>query len=93
MIVIDIDSDSDYVPPEPVYEPGSPRPEPRGPREEEPEEPRPRPPREEGHGAPNIITNSARGRGRGREILVQQVNPFFRGRGFRRNFIGVLRPM
>ena len=29
----DSDSDSDYVPPEPVYEPGSPRHAPRGPRE------------------------------------------------------------
>ena len=44
------DSDNDYVPPEPVYEPGSPGPELRGSREEEPEEPRPGPPREEGPG-------------------------------------------
>ena len=77
MIAIDSDSDSDYVPPEPVYEPGSPRPEPR---EEEPEEPRPGPPREQGPGAPNIFTDFARTRGRGRGrgipgISVQQVTP------------------
>ena len=45
-------SDSDYVSPEPVHEPASPRPEPRGSREEEP---KPVPPREEGPGAPNIL--------------------------------------
>ena len=58
---IDSDTDSDYVPPEPVYEPGFPRPKPR---EEEPKEPRPAPPREEGPGAPNIFTDSPRGRER-----------------------------
>ena len=67
----DSDSDIDYVPPEPVYEPGSPRPEPRGPREEEPEEPGSGPPRQEGPGVSNIYTNSAVGRGRGRGIPVQ----------------------
>ena len=89
----DSDNDSDYVPPESMYEPDSPRPEPRGPREEEPEEPRPGPPGEEGPGAPNIFTDSASGRGRGRGIHVQWVNPFSRGRGFRRNILGRVRPM
>ena len=53
--VIEIDEDDDYEPPEPGYEPGSPRPEPR---EEDPR----------GHNAnaPNKFTNSnASGRGRG----------------------------
>ena len=59
--VIAIDSDSDYVPPEPVYEPGSPRPEPI---EEASEGPRPGQSREEGPGAHNIFTDSARGRER-----------------------------
>ena len=54
-----ISSNSDYVPPEPVYEPGSPRPEPV---EEAPENPRPGPSREEG--APNIFTDFERGRER-----------------------------
>ena len=43
--VISISSNSDYVPPEPVYEPGSPRPEPI---EETPEDTRPGPSREGG---------------------------------------------
>ena len=78
--MITIDSDNDYVPPEPVYEPGSPR---HG------------PPREDGSGAPNIFTDSARARvrGRGREIPVQCVAPFFRGSGTRRNFLGRVRPV
>ena len=42
--IYDSYSDRDSVPPEPIYEPGSPRPETIGPREEEPEEPRPGPP-------------------------------------------------
>ena len=62
VIAIDKDSDGDYVPPEPVYDPASPRPEPR---EEEPEEPRPGPHRVESPGAPNIFSDSARGRERG----------------------------
>ena len=69
MIAVD-DSDGDYVPPEPICEPGSPSPELRGPREEEPEGPRPGP-REVDPGAPNIFTDSARDRGRGRGIPVQ----------------------
>ena len=46
------ESDNDYVPPEPMYEPDSPRPEPV----EEPEDPRPGHSREEG--APKIFTDS-----------------------------------
>ena len=51
VISIDSESGNDYVPPEPMYKPGSPRPEPV---EEAPENPRPGPSREEG--APNIFT-------------------------------------
>ena len=58
--MISISSNSDYVPPEPVYEPGSPRPEPI---EETHEDPRPGP-REEGPGVPTIFKDSARGRER-----------------------------
>ena len=96
VIAINSDNDSDYVPPETVYEPGSPRPDTRGPREEESEEPSPGPLREEGPVAPNIFTDSARGRGRGRGIPgipVQCVAPFFRGSGSRRNFLGRVRPV
>ena len=46
------DSDNDYVPHSPMYEPDSPGPEPM----EEPEDPRPGPSREEG--APNVFTHS-----------------------------------
>ena len=56
-----ISSNSDYVPPEPVYEPGSPRPEPI---EETSEDPRPGPSRDEGPGAPNVFTDFERGRER-----------------------------
>ena len=59
VISIDNESYNDYVPPEPMYEPGSPRPEPV---EEASENPRPGPSREEG--APNIFTDSARSRER-----------------------------
>ena len=57
--VISISSNSDYVPPEPVYEPGSSRPEPI---EKTPEDPKAGPSREEGTVAPNIFTDSDRGR-------------------------------
>ena len=83
------------MPPDPVYELGSPRSEPI---EEAPEDPRPGPPREEGPGAPNIYTDSARarvrGRGRGIPVIpVQHVAPFCRGSGNRRNFLGRVMPM
>ena len=55
--MISISSNSDYVPPEPVYKPVSLRPEPI---EETPEDPKPRPSREEGPGTSNILTDSAR---------------------------------
>ena len=63
VISIDSESYSDYVPPEPVYKPGSLRPEPA---EEAPEDPRPGPSRErepsgEDPGVPNIFTDSASG--------------------------------
>ena len=58
VIPIDSESDSDYVLPEPVYKPGSPRPEPT---EEAPEDPRPGPSREEGPGAPNIFYGLCKG--------------------------------
>ena len=77
----DRDDDNDYVPPEPSYEPGSPR---LGPRE----------PREEGPGAPNIFTHFARDRGRGRGIPVWRGNPFSTERGgARKHFLGRIRPM
>ena len=50
VISIDSDSGNDYVPPEPMHELGSPRPEPV---KEAHENPRPGPSREEG--APNIF--------------------------------------
>ena len=64
VISIDSESDCNYVPPEPVYEPGSSRPKPI---EEAPEDPRPGPsvgrePSREDPGAPNIFTDSARDR-------------------------------
>ena len=76
VIEVDDDDDNDYEPPGPAYISNA-RPESREPREEGPR-------------APNIFTDSARGR----EIPVQRVNPFSRGRrGFRKNFLGKVRPM
>ena len=49
--VIEIDEDEAYEPPEPIYEPASPRPEPR----------------EEGPRAPNIFTDNSNASGRGEE--------------------------
>ena len=53
VISIDSDGDNDFVPPEPMYEPDSPKPELV---EEVPESPRPGPSKEEG--APNIFIYS-----------------------------------
>ena len=86
VISIDSESDNDYVPPEPVYEPGSPRPEPV---EEAPEDPRSGPsgekePSRVDPGGPNIFTDSARGREDGpgaSNDFNESVRPRVRGRG------------
>ena len=95
VISIDSASDNDYVPPEPMYEPGSPRPEPV---EEAPEDTRPskeerapdiftdsarsrerQPSREDG--APNNFTDSTRGRERAPTDFDNSTRPRVIGRG------------
>ena len=91
VIACDSESDSHYVPPKPVYEPGSPGPEPT---EKTPKDPRPGPSTEEGLDFTDYARTRVRGRGRGIPgIPVQCVAHFFRGNGNRRNFLGRVRPM
>ena len=95
VISIDSERDNDYMPPEPMHDPGSPRPDPL---EEAPANPRPGPSREEEapnipdsirsresepsreEGAPNIFTDSTRGRERASDDFDNSARPRLLGR-------------